>query len=198
MHAHTVARRMAGLLAVTVLLILAPAVPASAGGTAGAHPLAISTIGPFVLENWATRKCADLPGYDLGRRDGPVNQYTCNGTDKDNQLWYFDYVGNDSAGHMLYQIWNAKDGYCLDLPGYGWVEAGTKVTEYPCRSPDNQTWYWSGPPDNSEIWLINAASGLCLDVDGHRDTRNDVRLTVWHCTWGDDHDWISVLPPFGV
>ncbi|MFI1172838.1 RICIN domain-containing protein [Streptomyces melanogenes] len=150
---------------------------------------AATTYGPYLVKNVVTGKCIDLPNYGAGAVNGPVNEYTCNGTSGDNQLFYWDYVGNSSNGYPLYNLRNAKDNLCLDVPNYGSVNAGTKVSEYYCNQTtgDNQLY---GRVDRSDgFWLVNLASGLCLDVDGVRTGGDNARLTLYYCSDNDDHHW---------
>lgn len=48
---------------------------------------AASSAGNILLKNATTGLCADVPNYGNGKIDGPVNQYPCDGTTADNQLW---------------------------------------------------------------------------------------------------------------
>jgi hypothetical protein len=151
-------------------------------------PVTVASFGPTVIRNAVTGKCVDIPGFGLGTVDGPVNQFTCNATTLDNQLFYFDDGG---IGDGFYNIWNAKDGLCLDVPFYGSVPPGTPVSEYPCDFTfnDNQLFYLSLRPDG-HYWIVNWWSSLCLDVAGFATGGNDARLTLYTCSDSDDHHWI--------
>jgi len=119
---------------------------------------------------------------------GSTVRSTSDGTANDNQLWYVNWVGSTEYGESLYQIQNAKDGLCMDVPFFGTVAATTKVSEYYCRGPeDNQFFriYWR----YDGFWLVNDKSGLCLDVDGFATGGNDARLTLYYCSDNDDHVW---------
>ena len=150
--------------------------------------------GPVNLYNLATGKCADIPGYEGGSIDGPVNQFTCNYSDKnDNQRWEVIWKGK-REGRDSFLIKNVKDGYCLDLPFYEAVAPGTPVSEYPCAEDvdhDNQLFYEREGQPGSPM-LINLKSGLCLDVAGVRTGGNDARLTLASCSMKDDHLWSLV------
>jgi hypothetical protein len=142
----------------------------------------------YLLYNATTGKCADIPGFGAGRVDGPVNQYTCDGSANDNQLFYFNPLLYSKYADPAYQIQNVKDGLCLDLPFFGVVNPGTKVSEYYCHGfEDNQL--FDLVPRQNGYWLVNFKSGLCLDVDGFGTGGNDARLTVWSCSDNDDHIW---------
>ena len=77
----------------------APATQAAEGGSGGggggaASPKATKKTAPPVvpatnvlLYNPTTKKCADIPNYDKGQINGPVEEYICDGTSHDNQLW---------------------------------------------------------------------------------------------------------------
>ncbi|MCX5409820.1 RICIN domain-containing protein [Streptomyces sp. NBC_00335] len=162
---------------------------AFAFGAAPAHAGTTASYGPYLIANNVTGKCVDIPGLGAGPVNGPVNQYTCDGSANDNQRFWFDHQATTSNGTALYTIRNSKDGLCLDVPDYGNVPAGAKVSEYWCRpSGDNQLYWLSTRPDGHN-WLVNYVSGLCLDVDGVRTGGNDARLTLYYCSDTDDHHW---------
>ncbi|MCB5170428.1 RICIN domain-containing protein [Streptomyces bambusae] len=146
--------------------------------------------GPYLVYNTVTGKCADIPDTGPGRIDGPVSQYTCIGGAADNQLFQWDYRGAGAGGSSEYTIRSPKDGLCLDVPDYGAVAAGAKVSQYTCvgTSADNQLFTLTPRPDGT-FWIVNVKSGLCLDVDGIRTGGNDARLTLYHCSDQDDHNW---------
>lgn len=182
--------KRAARLGILTICCFALAVGASLAGTVASGPAAAATR-VVNLYNVATHKCVDIPGYDRGGVDGPVNQYTCDYTAVDNQRFYLvpaGLIGN----HRIYLIKNKTDGLCLDLPDHGYVPAGTLVSEYHCNSQgDNQRWYFkSVAPGTYQI--INLQSGLCLDVMGERTGGNDSRLTVARCELQDDHFWNAI------
>jgi hypothetical protein len=143
-----------------------------------------------LLRNVRTGKCADVPGFGPGTPDGPVNQYTCDGTARDNQRWIVRYEGRSPSRRLTYSISNAVDGLCLDLPDFGAVLPGTKVAEFKCRkAQDNQLFFLDRRPGTDAVWIVNLASSLCLDVDGFGTGGNDARLTLWYCSDTDDHHW---------
>ncbi|MFD9797143.1 RICIN domain-containing protein [Streptomyces sp. NPDC059070] len=209
-------RRLTGTLSagVTLLALAFTAAPAHADSatpaTPGSAPVRIAspgkttllprapqhltpastTYGPYLVKNVVTGKCIDIPGYGPGTVNGPVNEYTCDGSSRDNQLFYWDYLGDSSNGYRLYNLRNVKDNLCLDVPNYGSVSAGTKVSEFYCNQTtgDNQI-YGQVPRSDGSFWLVNLASGLCLDVDGVRTGGNDARLTLYYCSDNDDHHW---------
>ncbi|MFD7811673.1 RICIN domain-containing protein [Streptomyces sp. NPDC059785] len=145
-----------------------------------------------LLKNVATGQCADVPAYGNGKVDGPVNQYPCNGTSGDNQLW--DLVAHKEAGSgpegsVLFLVRNSKDGLCMDLPNYGAAAAGTRITEYPCQATknDNQFW-WLDPRSDGTYWIRNQKSrDLCLNVAGTH-AGNDAALQIGTCSDGSDDD----------
>ncbi|MFC8369703.1 RICIN domain-containing protein [Streptomyces sp. NPDC057239] len=160
---------------------------------------ALSTRVNAQLKNVATGKCADLPYFEKGSVDGPVSQYNCRPTTKDNQLWDLEVADADGGpgGASLFVIRNRKDGMCMDLPDYGSVAAGTKVTEYHCRpAADNQLWWLD--PRSGGYWIRNAASDLCMSVAGGGSAGNDARLQVVRCGSGSSAlRWsvVSVVKP---
>ncbi|GGU93152.1 hypothetical protein GCM10010260_29990 [Streptomyces filipinensis] len=157
-------------------------------GTRRVTPTA-TTYGPYLVKNVVTGKCIDIPGYGAGTVNGPVNEYTCNGTSGDNQLFYWDYVGDSSNGYALYNLRNVKDKLCLDVPDYGSVNAGTKVSEFYCNQTTGDNQLYAQVARSDGFWLVNLASGLCLDVDGVRTGGDNARLTLYYCSDNDDHHW---------
>jgi GH24 family phage-related lysozyme (muramidase) len=168
-----------------------------------ATPAFTSLDGIFAIQNKKTGRCADLPGFGPGRPDTPVNQYTCNFTTADNQRWRFvprgRTQGSTGTWYNRYQIVNAKDGLCLDAPGYGDNSPGALVSEYTCRGTgdagtgDNQRWYTvvrTATDGRTGVWIVNRASRLCLDVQG-LSADNDARLTLARCSdaSAEDHYW---------
>lgn len=168
----------------------------SAAATARSRANAASSQSRVLLKNVTTGQCADVPNYGNGKVDGPVNQYPCNGTSADNQLW--DLVphkeaGKGPGGSVLFLIRNSKDGLCLDLPNYGGVAGGTRITEYPCQATrrDNQ-YYWLDRRSDGTYWIRNLASrNLCLNVAGPGTGRNDAALQIGTCndSANDDAHW---------
>lgn len=123
-------QRFAAALAVAIVMVPfagQSGQPAFAGDKPTPLPDAgakIDVYGPYLIYNLATQKCVDVPGFGDGTINGPVNQYTCDGSWSDNQLWYFTHIGSG-----VYQIYNGIDGKCIDLPGYAVVPAGTKAAQ---------------------------------------------------------------------
>lgn len=145
---------------------------------------------PVLLYNTVTGKCADIPGGGPGTLGGGVFQYTCIGSNSDNQLWRLEVVGKASDGNALFRIRNAKDDLCMDVPNNGSVAAGTVMSEYTCAGPeDNQLFRMVARPGG--LWLVNDKSNLCLDVGG---TGNEARLSLYTCSDKDDHFWAPRNP----
>jgi hypothetical protein len=153
----------------------------------------MSTIRGVVIKNVMTGKCVDVSGYDKGSPNGPVEQYTCDGSRNDNQRW--DLVVSEKGagpdGADLFTIRNSKDGLCFDLPGFGQVQKAG-VTEYTCNSGsgDNQMWYLQAK-GKGQFWIRSTGAGdRCLDVSGlHGSGGNGANLTVYPCDVNDDHLW---------
>ncbi|MER6522939.1 RICIN domain-containing protein [Streptomyces sp. NPDC001553] len=168
--------------------------PTTRAGGALPQSANFATVRNVPLKNAMTGMCADVPNYGKGTVDGPVNQFTCDTTAGDNQLW--DLVvsrpGAGPDGADLFTIRNGKDGLCLDLPNFSGQSAGTGVSEFHCRptSADNQLWYLEKRSDG-KFWIRNQSSGgKCLDVSGqHGSGGKDARLTIFDCNKRDDHVW---------
>ncbi|WP_238441820.1 RICIN domain-containing protein [Streptomyces pratensis] len=141
-----------------------------------------------VLKNAVTGQCVDIGGYGKGAINAPVNQYPCNATTGDNQLWNLDIVDKDGGPQNapLFLIRNSKDGLCLDLGYYKARSAGTKVGEFHCSATgDNQLW-WLDPRGDGTNWIRNAVSNdLCLRPTGGASAGNDARLVIEVCGYGD-------------
>ncbi|MCX4405163.1 MULTISPECIES: RICIN domain-containing protein [unclassified Streptomyces] len=175
------------------------------GGGAVASPKATkkTATGPLpatniVLRNPTTKKCADIPGYDKGSVNGPVREFTCDGTTHDNQLWNLEVreKGGGPEKSDLFQIRNVKDQMCMDLPDYGAKPAQTGVFEFQCdgTTADNQLW-WLDKQDDGHYWIRNYSSNhLCLDVAGFSTGGNDTPLTIYYCSKTDDQEWDIVHP----
>ncbi|KPI13697.1 Ricin B lectin [Actinobacteria bacterium OK074] len=169
---------------------------AAAGPSARDRANSASSQSSVLLKNVKTGLCADVPNYGNGTVNGPVNEYPCNGTTGDNQLW--DLVphadaGTGPDGSVLFLIRNSKDGLCFDLPNYGAAANGTRITEYPCQATrsDNQYW-WLQLRSDGTYWIRNLASdNLCLNVAGTGTGGNDTALQIGTCTdsTGDDFHW---------
>ncbi|MCZ4506909.1 RICIN domain-containing protein [Streptomyces sp. ActVer] len=151
-----------------------------------------------VLKNLSTKLCADIPGEGVGKRDGRVQQFACDPTAADNQLWNLEVkVGKGGPGGTdLFQIRNVKDKLCMDLPNYGAVPIRTKVTEFTCdgTTSDNQLW-WLAKQESGAYWIRNFKSdNKCLEIAGSDDVRNEVTLMIFNCTVTDDQEWQIIQP----
>lgn len=149
---------------------------------------AASSAGSVLLKNATTGLCADVPNYGNGKIDGPVNQYPCDGTTADNQLWNLEVAQAKGGpqGASLFLIKNSKDKFCMDLPYYGAAASGTNVTEYYCRaSSDNQLW-WLDPRSDGSYWIRSYSSNnLCLGLEGGASAGNDAHLEIGGCGTAD-------------
>ncbi|MGN5635194.1 RICIN domain-containing protein [Streptomyces sp. AC154] len=144
-----------------------------------------------VIRNASTSQCVDIANYGKGKPTAPVNQYPCNATTADNQLWSLDIV-HKSGGPQnapVFLIRNVKDGLCLDVGYYKARPAGSKVSEFHCRpTGDNQLW-WLDPRGDGTNWIRNVVSNdLCLRPTGGASAGNDARLEIAPCGVGDH--WI--------
>ncbi|WP_327338057.1 RICIN domain-containing protein [Streptomyces sp. NBC_01324] len=144
-----------------------------------------------VIRNASTSQCVDIANYGKGKPTAPVNQYPCNATTADNQLWSLDIV-HKSGGPQnapVFLIRNTKDGLCLDVGYYDARPAGSKVSEFNCRATgDNQLW-WLDPRGDGTNWIRNVVSNdLCLRPTGGASAGNDARLVIAQCGAGDH--WI--------
>ncbi|MER8235774.1 RICIN domain-containing protein [Streptomyces sp. NPDC094049] len=147
-----------------------------------------------LLRNLSTKMCADVPYNDGGQAKGPVNQWYCNGTDQDNQLWDFEvrYKGKGPGSTDLFQIRNRKDGLCMDLGEFDGRPPGTRIAEFYCNgtTDDNQLW-WLDSRGGKTFWIRNYASdNQCLEVvSGAGIQPVDAPLDIQPCHSGDDFEW---------
>lgn len=149
----------------------------------------------LLLKNVFTGLCADIPYYKAGTKGEDVNQYHCDGTDKDNQLWRMTSPrpGAGPGGTDLVQFANMKDGLCMDLPTRGSQPAGTVLLEAVCTGTmgDNQLW-WFEPAGDGSVMIRNFASNhLCLKVDGSGAEKMEParQLAIGPCGSREDSRW---------
>ena len=178
--------------------------PADNGGGAPSpsptkeKPKSLLPANNVVLKNLSTKLCADIPGEGEGKKDGRVQQFSCDPTAADNQLWNLEVkVKNGGPGGTdLIQIRNAKDKLCMDLPNFGAAPIHTKITEFTCdgTTSDNQLW-WLAKQESGGYWIRNAKSdNKCLEVAGNDDVREEVTLMLFNCTTTDDQEWQIIHP----
>lgn len=153
-----------------------------------------NTVTRVLIRNVMTGLCVDIDGLDNGVENGPVQQYHCDKSTSNNQLW--DLVVNQKGagpdGADLFTIRNSKDGLCLDLPGSGPVASRTDVKEGRCNpgGGDNQMWFLDKKGAN-RFWVRSHSSPkLCLDVAEKAGGGGPkAKLTVYGCDPKDDHLW---------
>ncbi|PSM43740.1 hydrogenase expression protein [Streptomyces dioscori] len=183
----------------------APAASGDSGGGAGGgggnpkpKPKPVVPATDILLRNTATKRCADIPGKGKGKKDGRVQQFTCDESADDNQLWDLEvrYPKLAPGGTALFQIRNVKDQFCMDLPGVGPQPIHAAISEADCvgTTDDNQLW-WVDKQDSGAYWIRNFASNhMCLEVGGNRDSTDEVRLLLFTCTNTDDQEWQIISP----
>ncbi|WP_328356081.1 RICIN domain-containing protein [Streptomyces sp. NBC_00445] len=146
-----------------------------------------------LVKNASTGMCADVPNYGPGKVSSHINQYPCNGTDKDNQLWNMRvrHVGKGPGGTHLVTFSNAKDGLCMDVPTQGAQPPGTPLNEARCvptLGESNQLW-WLDPTREGTVQIRNYASNhLCLEVKDDRKAAAQ-RLILDKCGTDGDSRW---------
>ncbi|WP_435137505.1 RICIN domain-containing protein [Actinacidiphila sp. bgisy144] len=171
----------------------APQSSSGGGGGGTTKPKSVLPATRVLLWNTTTDKCADIPGSGDGQIGGAVNEFSCMGTDADNQLFDLEvrYQNQGPGGTKLFQIRNDKDRLCMDLPDTGPQPVTTKIIEGRCTgtTDDNQLWWLAKQPDGA-YWIRNYASdNLCLDVSGESTGGDNTALTLFHCTDTDDQEW---------
>ncbi|MFD6287596.1 RICIN domain-containing protein [Streptomyces sp. NPDC060205] len=181
-----------------------------AGGGGGApgpeqtkkeEPESVVPANNVLLRNTATKRCADIPGKGKGKKDGRVQQYTCDESVDDNQRWNLEerYPKLGPGGSVLFQIRNVKDQLCMDLPGSGAQSIHAAISESDCvgTTADNQLW-WIDKQKSGAYWIRNYASNnKCLEVAGNQSDADETRLLIFHCTTTDDQEWQIIQPSEG-
>ncbi|MFJ8601502.1 RICIN domain-containing protein [Streptomyces shenzhenensis] len=184
--------------------------PEEEGGDGGAaappppveeKPESVLPASNVLLRNLTTKRCADLPGKGDGRKDGRVQQYTCDEGTDDNQLWSLEVKvpKGGPGGTDLFQIRNVKDQLCMDLAGNGAQPVRSPVVEFTCdgTTADNQLW-WLAQQESGGYWIRNFASNnKCLDVAGFSTGVDEAKLTIYDCSNADDQEWQIVHPGNG-
>ncbi|WP_267717376.1 RICIN domain-containing protein [Streptomyces sp. CoH17] len=90
----------------------------------------------YLIRNTKDNLCLDLPYYGPAPATTPVTEYHCDGTDKDNQLWWFQKRPNGT-----YWIRNQKSGdQCLDVARKDRSTPQANITLYGCSDLDDHQW----------------------------------------------------------
>lgn len=163
-------------------------------GSGGKDPRALTAHNRNVLiMNAFSGQCADIPYNGAGELGMEVDQYHCDGTDQDNQLWRMtvQVAAGGPGGTDLVQFANTKDGLCIDLPERGAQPEGSALSEANCTgtTADNQLW-WIASAGGDTVWIRNYASNhLCLRVKGTDKKAPSARLGIAKCGADDDSRW---------
>ncbi|MCA1222332.1 RICIN domain-containing protein [Streptomyces sp. 8L] len=93
--------------------------------------------------------CMDLPNNGPATSGTDVDEWTCTGSQTDNQMWWLEK--RPSTG--LYWIHNlASDNMCLDVDGYASAnddgQEGKKLGLFKCSDDDDQGWSIDKPDNN--------------------------------------------------
>jgi hypothetical protein len=165
-----------------------------AAGTSGQDPRALTRHNRNVLiMNALSGQCVDIPYNGPGELGAEIDQFTCDGTDQDNELWKMtvQIAAGGPEGTDLVQFANTKDGLCIDPPERGAQPEGTLLTEENCTGTvaDNQLW-WIAPAGGGTVWIRNYASNhLCLGITGTDKKAPSARLDITQCGADDDSRW---------
>ncbi|MFJ2608190.1 MULTISPECIES: RICIN domain-containing protein [unclassified Streptomyces] len=90
----------------------------------------------YLIRNEKDGLCLDLPSYGGAKATTPVTEFNCDGTDHDNQLWWFDQRANGT-----YWIRNQKSGdLCLDVSRVDNKPENAGITIYGCSDLDDHQW----------------------------------------------------------
>lgn len=145
-----------------------------------------------MLKNAHSDLCADVPGKGAGKINTRIQQYRCDHSDDDNQIWNLRvrHGGKGPGKRNLVAISNVKDGLCMDVPGYGGKAPGTKLVEGRCNSSlqDNQLWWVQGDGHGTYRIRNFASRNMCLEVWDDRKT-NEAQLQIDKCGTDGDSRW---------
>ncbi|MFG3254886.1 RICIN domain-containing protein [Streptomyces sp. NPDC048172] len=92
----------------------------------------------FVIRNSKDGRCMDLPGYGSVPGATGVVEAGCDGTAKDNQLWWLD--DRDDGKHWIRNY--RSEQMCLDVSGkkFGGGGEDARLTVVPCNPKDDHAW----------------------------------------------------------
>ncbi|MFJ9585611.1 RICIN domain-containing protein [Streptomyces acidicola] len=97
----------------------------------------------FQIRNVKDQLCMDLPGSGAQPVKTPIQEFTCDGTTADNQLWWL--AKQESGGYWIRNF--ASNNKCLDVSGFSTGVDETKLTLYHCSNDDDQEWEIVDPSD---------------------------------------------------
>lgn len=106
--------------------------------------------GAYIIKNYKSGLCLDLPNYGYNPPGTHVSVYTCAANpDFDNQEWTFEDVG---AGWEIHSV--ASRGLCLDVAN--WADGsdlanGLPLTIYHCFEPD-----WNNMGYDDHVWSLDS------------------------------------------
>ncbi|WP_146057165.1 RICIN domain-containing protein, partial [Streptomyces sp. SM14] len=151
-----------------------------------------------LIKNDVNGTCVAHSNETTGGRNYLLRHLNCSqGTE--NMRWNLElrFENAGPGGSPLYTIRNDRAGYCMDLPGKGPKERGTKVHQARCfpDMEDNQLW-WLDEKAPGKYFIRNfASSDFCLDSFDNNDP--DKVLMIWSCDPIDknNHAWTLVREP---
>lgn len=144
-----------------------------------------------VLYNMATGMCMDIPGFDGGRKGGPILQYHCRPEDGDNQQVILS-IDPKTAGAPVKKgmMRNRKSSLCLGVLRASGGGYDPVVREVVCSTrKDQRTWRLEPIPDTETLAIVHNATNLCLGVEGHRSKQPDTPLRLEPCDRNNDQAW---------
>ncbi|MGA5899427.1 RICIN domain-containing protein [Streptomyces venetus] len=90
----------------------------------------------FLIRNVKDQLCVDLPAEGAAPVRSPIQEYTCDGSTDDNQLWWVDK--QESGAYWIRNF--ASNNKCLDVAGYSTGVNDTNLTLFDCSNTDDQEW----------------------------------------------------------
>ena len=148
---------------------------ATTGNYASAAEINVNSTDKGPITNVNSGQCLDVGGNSTSD-GGALDQWSCGGSGKLNQIWKSVQVPGGSA----YQLVSANSGKCLDVNGAS-TSAGASVVQWTCDSAKpSQQWTFVQVPGGSAYQLVSANSGKCLDVNG-ASTSAGASIVQWTC-----------------
>ncbi|MFJ8543085.1 RICIN domain-containing protein [Streptomyces sp. NPDC093586] len=90
----------------------------------------------FQIRNTTDQLCMDLPGMGGNPYTTPVTEFTCDGTTKDNQLWWVEK--KESGAYWIRNF--ASNNACLDVAGSSVGVLNAKMVIFDCTASDDAEW----------------------------------------------------------
>jgi hypothetical protein len=150
---------VAGAVALAVGIGAAPSSAQVDATRVGNSADAISTTGPYFLQNVNSGLCLNVSGGSMANGAKLIQYYCYDNGFPNNQIyknnqWYLDY------DQGVYYIRSASSGLCVNVSGASTMD-GAQVIQYSCVRTFNNQWVFT-----SDRMVENVNSWKCLNVFG--------------------------------